>query len=99
MNSHTPTPWKYSKNSLQITGNNDHGCIVVELMMKRIYDNTDEIEEMDANAEFICRAVNNHDALIHVIESLIILTNDIWSGEKQPEIIHAEDVLKQTKGE
>lgn len=40
-----------------------------------------DVEEVEANAEMICKAVNNHDKLVDMLSSLVWLMTDDETGE------------------
>lgn len=64
--SHTPTPW--FSGGCVVYGNDDgagNGDIVADLLNQRR-----SVNEIEANAEFICRAVNCHDELLEACQQL-----------------------------
>ena len=84
---HTPTPWK--------AGGKYAGEITIDLS-----DGTIRISGRNAttNAEFIVKAVNNHDALVEALSSLLSLgvaEYDNW--EKWEEVIAARAMLANLK--
>lgn len=102
---HIPTPFKVHKHSagIQITGNNDDGCIIAE-MVEHIYDETKESDEMLTNAEFIVNACNSHDALIEICQG--IMNNLIWVAPTSGSctmptelFVKIKQALAQEKGE
>ena len=68
MNSHTPTPWHRNikpatKYPVIFAGRNTH---IAAISVKSGLSD----EEIEANLEFLIRAVNSHDALISALVSL-----------------------------
>lgn len=67
---HTPTPWKHKETEM-------HRHIITG----KVSDGSEEIAEvndlwvnpgtMKANAEFICKAVNNHDKLLSALKLMV----------------------------
>lgn len=69
--SHTPTPWKINK---QDTGMNDSGTIEGGgiIIVPDVYGESKE--RADGNAAHIVRCVNNHDALLQALKTVIDVT-------------------------
>jgi hypothetical protein len=79
---HTPTPWYYDAETKTIraksreafdksTQMGDYrGCIVADLS-EAIGEREHAIPEAEANAAFIVRAVNSHDALLEVLDAAL----------------------------
>ena len=63
----TPGPWKIEDYTQQITGNNDEGCIIGSLN-SRIYDETPDYDEMQANGNLIEAAPEMYEALKYVVK-------------------------------
>ena len=65
---HTPTPWEIKPNPYasapEIISANRR-------IAKVLYEGGSEDREVIANAEFICRAVNNFDNLLSALEKLL----------------------------
>ncbi|HXP63987.1 MAG TPA: hypothetical protein VN815_00815 [Steroidobacteraceae bacterium] len=71
MSEHTPTPWFVMGNSIQTKGGN----YIADLSSPR------GSQERDANAAFIVKAVNNHDALVEALtECLDVLQSKEMMG-------------------
>jgi hypothetical protein len=76
---HTPTPWKVSmpigEGTIAILSEkvNAFGNFYVLEMPNRIVDGnaSQQTEENKANAEFIARAVNSHQDLIHTLSNAL----------------------------
>lgn len=59
-------------------------------------------EEREANAKFICRAVNNHDRLVSALENLVELANNAVDKDElqhlwKPTLDAAEKILAEAK--
>jgi hypothetical protein len=69
VNKHTSTPWKISELKTSINGTDFDGEQI------RILDIPDhEAESQQADAEFVVRAVNCHDELVHLLKEQL----DCW---------------------
>lgn len=87
---HTPTPWRAARNDhyWEIHGG-DHGQIGDVCASKFIYVDGDKLPSYEAeliaeaNAAFIVRAVNSHDALVKALEEIRALIDvpgqPLWS--------------------
>lgn len=72
MAEHTPTPWTVDK--VHFSGEcHLHGPNGEEFALLYVSDGADDPEPYpaEANAAFIVKAVNNHDALVEALEDLI----------------------------
>ncbi len=63
MTSHTPTPWH-----IDPYGAHDTGNILIKQIPGPVICEIEPFEEAQENADFIVRACNSHDGLIHVLE-------------------------------
>ena len=76
---HTPTPWMVSRGAQQYPFSIESGSKTVALIPTVKPMGTGEFEtrmsdaifETEANAEFICRAVNNHYQLVNALKILL----------------------------
>lgn len=94
---HTPTPWIVSKRNAgaiplhfqppEVLGRNGDMCVATQLGNGK---------EAEANAEFIVRAVNSHDALVAALETLLQKCR-VRNG--QLELDQARAALALAKGE
>ena len=80
---HTPTPWKIDR----ILTHNAAPIITAEtcwrdqprIVAKAMYHSGSEDPEVHANAEFIVRACNSHDALLEALKILLDEFNDVMN--------------------
>ena len=79
---HTPTPWYVSEewaatNRYEIISKPQ--MVPVAFIPHDIYDEGDlgQKDQADANAAFIVRAVNSHDALVGAIEQILDADGDV----------------------
>jgi hypothetical protein len=78
INGHTATPWEFSHNS---ASDQQHACIEIHGDGWKIayLQSSGQVlggityEATEANAEFICRACNAHDALIAALQEIVTL--------------------------
>lgn len=76
---HTPTPWRVEEGTTLIWGKCDPddmttwgmGYPVVDVRLQSRWGERPDTDETDANAAFIVRAVNSHDALIAALNGLL----------------------------
>jgi hypothetical protein len=73
MSEHTPTPWESNFN--RIESKDDHGVDNDGWMIAECIG-----PEQEANAEFIVRACNAHDALVAACEKIEKLRSDLLEG-------------------
>lgn len=88
---HTPTPWKEGKSSAPMTE-----CIILSesgYVIGEVY-NCQDNPENTANAAFIVRACNSHDALVEALAQCI----DNLQGSGY-DLSPYREVLAQAKGE
>ena len=79
---HTPTPWSigHSMERNYIYGGGSHlACIGSRENGFFIHDDG-SLNESEANAAFIVRAVNSHDDLLEALETLLALDTDGEAG-------------------
>jgi hypothetical protein len=80
---HTPTPWnvgELDRNGQRIIRNND-----LEIATLWHHSVVEIAEQMEANAEFICRAVNSHDQLVEALDwSMAVLDGYDPPLDKEP---------------
>lgn len=102
MAEHTPTPWRVEKGTGLVWGDctlfddgtpDRLGVPVTDGQLERPWaqGKGPSYEEMEANAAFIVKAVNNHEALVNAITLLekaeeFHLTCDECNGEDIPEL-------------
>lgn len=99
---HTPTPWKVRQDDQQLLITGDYETIIARL---DIWKNEGK-KQMEANAAFVIRAVNSHEALIESIQGLLAiikddlpqLGNDLLEAEDAI-IKKAENTIAQAEGE
>lgn len=99
---HTPTPWKVRQDDQQLLITGDYETIIARL---DIWKNEGK-KQMEANAAFVVRAVNSHEALIESIQGLLAiikddlpqLGNDLLEAEDAI-IKKAENTIAQAEGE
>jgi hypothetical protein len=65
MSEHTPLPWHFSRKYRYVSDINHR--VIAEIA---------PLHAFQANAEFIVRAVNNHDALVEALQALVDNIND-----------------------
>lgn len=71
MADHTPTPWQWDSGIIPPDGPGTYSDIYVnggEIIIAQV---NDQIEQGKANAEFIIKAVNHHDALVKALQVLL----------------------------
>jgi len=90
---HTPTPWKVGfKNPQTIeseTGKDIAACGAYRLSLK----------EAEANADFIVRAVNSHEALLEAAKQALKFINEKANGVYVDASQHLlEKAIQQTEG-
>ena len=84
---HTPTPWGATNKPLILKGqwtiwdNDGHGLQVATLSQRGGALN-DKIDCTEANAAFIVRACNSHDAMVEIQQQFIALVIQGWTFEK-----------------
>jgi hypothetical protein len=87
---HTPTPWQEGTrgpNNCPIIGHKG-------LMIAMLTNGIDFQETTDANAEFIIRAVNGHDALVLALKRCLIrIEEECADPEHLDCVISAKEVL------
>lgn len=95
--SHTELPWEYVPElcSEGNTGNigsiiNHDGWYICEIC--ELY----ESEEHKANAEFIVRAVNNHDNLLDELKKTVRFLS-VELGKDHPFVLSAEEAIKEAE--
>lgn len=85
---HTPTPWL--KAELGVVRNE-----VDNYLVARCIGDTDQ--EADANAAFIVRAVNSHEAML---EALKLVVRDLKKyGKYEASSVYLELIISQAEGE
>ncbi len=96
---HTPLPWTTDNAGEYIHSHGGADSETGELpLLAHLYDND---FNQEANAEFIIRAVNNHDALVSVCESSIKIM-ELLNNEARKDGVDVEkgfkalNILKQT---
>ena len=81
MRDHTPTPWKASPYSsivgIAISAQPDPNKNTVVLAGTMGTFSDDHQVESEANAAFIVRAVNNHEALVDALERCLAFAEDV----------------------
>lgn len=85
---HTPTPWSYRKNSTfyDISGSGGFGHIADTCASSATVPfNGRSIELGEANAEFIVRACNAHDALVEAVYAACRMISVKYTGKEQRE--------------
>ena len=97
MNTHTATPWAWR-------GHADlNGLCHINAENKTIVQVWD-FPEAEANAAFICRAVNSHEALIESLKHCVNALeywfdrHDDTEGLNSPLLTHAREALKLAEG-
>jgi len=71
---HTPTPWRVDpKKLLRVVSGDDNSVATVGLQ-------SDLCDQWEANAAFIVKAVNSHDALVKKLEEIHDITQDTTLG-------------------
>ncbi len=104
---HTPTPWEYFLNKhgtqYRIAGDNCFPIAALDMYGSEGHGPTKKVSE--ANAAFIVRAVNNHEALIEALQKCLEAANAheakaLHSG-KLHEVIrdYARSALAAAKGD
>lgn len=71
---HTPTPWRYDplyKNSALVVADQDNEVFPYQDMCIECHSANGGPEQNKSNAEFIVRAVNNHQALLDACRILV----------------------------
>ena len=101
MSKHTPTPWEARPvPNAKIIAIAEVGYMHHAEVFSRKHNNEPLDETAYANAEFIVRACNNHDALVAALENLDNAINEPSLGI---DIIRASDkaraILRTVKGE
>jgi hypothetical protein len=72
MSEHTPTPWaRYDDGKLAARGWIKSVCKGIPEQMVAQAIGVGAIEEREANAAFIVRAVNSHDDLVKALEAML----------------------------
>lgn len=112
MSQHTPIPWgiEQTEDKNWVGPMRDFGHKVKEIVFS--LERGEELKfhvraRADANAEFICLAVNNFKPMREAIQALVDLYADLvksgdcggWNPEKDKEVIAARAVLALAKGE
>jgi hypothetical protein len=93
----TQGDWDYTVNSSSISIYSEkHDCDLATISLThKGYEN----DEAEANAEFICKAVNSHDALVEALDELIKAatntTKNIVAFEGAQELDSAIDKAKE----
>jgi len=99
---HTATPWEIGGGGgglgLWITGPDKSANVICDLVPRK---RPSEPEDEDyANAQFICRAVNSHDALVEALKGVSIMLNTaLVSHESEPWAIRVREAIALTESE
>jgi len=97
---HTPTPWKFEDEYVRADALNgdEGGNIVADVYTRPSHSHS---PEMEANAAFIVRAVNAHDALVEALEIMVGSYEDrqCWPGKKDVLLDKMNAVLALAKGD
>lgn len=94
---HADTPWKLVEDGLGIVAEHNKYISVMSGNWSK--------GEGEANAKFIVKAVNNHDALVEALEALINTAEEMgWASDEKdgtyfPELEQAKQTLVQARGE
>lgn len=75
MNAHTPTPWRVGDAGHTIFGPLSQAPCPITVAMIPAPTPRCTLDERRANAAFICRAVNSHEALVAALKSCCELLN------------------------
>ena len=67
---HTQVPWNQNEENTLIIEGCDHRLSICEVHDHSDTSDVHNAQEAEANAEFIVRAVNNHDVLVGAIDEL-----------------------------
>ncbi len=82
-NKHRQTPWyvipEENKEGFYIASTIDEDCEDVEICT--VWDKWTN-DQGKANAEFICRAVNNHYRLVEALREIKTLNSDYWLNHR-----------------
>lgn len=94
---HTPTPWKIEFNSKCEIVAKEGTIATLDLPMKRElgYDGACLLEE--ANASFIVKAVNSHEALVEALKLARVLLGGFEDYPGSSEAKKIEEALKQAE--
>lgn len=101
---HTPTPWKVKEGTMDFLGDSMrpiqavHGSIIAFVSDGNLVDT----QKRDADASFICRAVNAHEELVGMVKEL--LSELSWTAQNNPQhglegtVEKAKKVLAKAEG-
>ena len=75
---HTETPWKVKGNNIDIMAPD---VAIGELLVAKVTHDGHDALEVQANAQFIIKAVNNHDALVEALQKLVLAVDPVINSK------------------
>lgn len=95
---HTPTPWHVQPIGGQRYIEAQGPKFICDMQADQC-ENPAEVEEMQANAEFIVRACNCHEELVQVLESVVRILEHNCPDAALPAIALAKTQIAKAKGQ